>query len=217
LQRVKRAPARSGPKAVARKTRPGKQVQLAAMRALAHPLRLRLVELFAEGPRTTKQAALALGLPPTRLYHHVHALERAGLLRLRETRRKRGTEERYYETAETLLKGRPLTGAREAGVEPTAIALSVLEAARLEIAMLRSTQRGGERGLIARLRIQSPATGKRLKREFRALLQRYMKAAADGDSAAAPPSAGGDAAWSLTLLLLPLGKGERDETAVELS
>jgi len=206
LQRVKRAPARSGPKAAARKTRPGKQVQLAAMRALAHPLRLRLVELFAEGPRTTKQAALALGLPPTRLYHHVHALERAGLLRLRETRRKRGTEERYYETAETLLKGRPLTGAREAGVEPTAIALSVLEAARLQIAMLRSTQRGGERGLIARLRIQSPATGKRLKRDLLALLQRYMRGGEDADSPAAPPAAGSDAAWSLTLLLLPLGE-----------
>ena len=172
------------------------------MRAVAHPLRLRLVELFAEGPRTTKQAALALGLPPTRLYHHVHALEQAGLLRLRETRRKRGTEERYYETAETLLKGRPLTGAREAGVEPTAVALSVIEAARLEVAMLRGPRRGGERGLIARLRISSPEIGKRLKRDLLALLRRYMQPAEKGDSTAQPGRT--HAAWSLTLLLLPL-------------
>jgi DNA-binding transcriptional ArsR family regulator len=173
------------------------------MRAVAHPLRLRLVELFADGPRTTKQAALALGLPPTRLYHHVHALERAGLLRLRETRRKRGTEERYYETAETLLKGRPLTGAREAGVEPTAVALSVIEAARLEVAMLRGPRRGGERGLIARLRISSPETGKRLKRDLRALLRR-LQPAEEGDSSAQPRRASAGAAWSLTLLLLPV-------------
>ena len=37
------------------------------------------MELFAEAPRTTKQVAELLGEPPTRLYHHVAALERAGL------------------------------------------------------------------------------------------------------------------------------------------
>jgi hypothetical protein len=30
------------------------------LRALAHPLRLRMLELFAEGPRTTKQVAQLL-------------------------------------------------------------------------------------------------------------------------------------------------------------
>src|SRR5215831_19283708 len=69
----------------------------AELRALAHPLRLRLVELFAEAPRTTKQIADLLGEPPTRLYHHVAALERAGLLRLKETRQNRGTVEKWYE------------------------------------------------------------------------------------------------------------------------
>src|SRR3954471_8109712 len=72
---------------------------LEQMRALSHPLRLRLLELFAECPRTTKQAAEALGEAPTRLYHHVAALERAGLVRLRETRRNRGTTEKYFEVA----------------------------------------------------------------------------------------------------------------------
>src|SRR5438876_10702154 len=77
--------------------------ELAQMRALAHPLRLRIMELLAEQSRTTKQVAELLGQPPTRLYHHVAALERAGLLRLTETRKKRGTLERWYEaTARTL-------------------------------------------------------------------------------------------------------------------
>jgi DNA-binding transcriptional ArsR family regulator len=85
---------------------------LARVRALAHPLRLRLLELFAERPRTTMQAAQALGEAPTRLYHHVAALERAGLVRLRETRPNRGTTEKYFETVSKSMRagdglGRP--------------------------------------------------------------------------------------------------------------
>src|SRR5258706_7216648 len=68
---------------------------VAELRALAHPLRLRLFELFAEAPRTTMQVAVVLGEPPTRLYHHVNALERAGLLRLRGARPNRGAIEKY--------------------------------------------------------------------------------------------------------------------------
>lgn len=69
----------------------------AELRAFAHPLRLRIWEMFAEGPRTTMQVAEILGEPPTRLYHHVNALKRAGLLKLRETRPIRGTVENYLE------------------------------------------------------------------------------------------------------------------------
>src|ERR1051326_7711550 len=72
------------------------------VRALAHPLRLRLLELFARQPRTAKQAAEVLGEPPTRLYHHVAALERAGLIRLKETRQNRGTTEKYYEASDPM-------------------------------------------------------------------------------------------------------------------
>src|SRR5215217_5858844 len=70
---------------------------VADLRALAHPLRLRILELFAEGPKTTKRVAELLGEPPTRLYHHVAALERSGLLKLKETRKNRGTVEKWYE------------------------------------------------------------------------------------------------------------------------
>src|ERR1043165_2242008 len=69
---------------------------VADLRALAPPLRLRMMELFAESPKTTKQVAELLGQPPTRLYHHVAALERAGLLVLTETRQNRGTVEKWY-------------------------------------------------------------------------------------------------------------------------
>ena len=68
------------------------------IKALAHPLRMRIVEALAESdPMTTKQVAESLGEKPTRLYHHVDILQKAGLLRLTHTRQNRGTTEKYYE------------------------------------------------------------------------------------------------------------------------
>jgi DNA-binding transcriptional ArsR family regulator len=70
------------------------------VRALSDPLRLSLMAAFA-APKTTKQVADALGLPPTRLYHHVLELENAGLLELVRTSQKRGTQEKYYRSIGT--------------------------------------------------------------------------------------------------------------------
>jgi|SRR5579871_409875 len=67
------------------------------VKALATPLRRRILEVLGLQPMTTKQAAERLGEPPTRLYHHVAALEAAGLIEQVEERRKRGTVERYYQ------------------------------------------------------------------------------------------------------------------------
>jgi len=66
------------------------------IRVLADPLRLRIVEQFCLGEFTTKQVAQKLGEKPTKLYHHVDALERVGLIRLSRTRQNRGTLEKYY-------------------------------------------------------------------------------------------------------------------------
>jgi predicted ArsR family transcriptional regulator len=71
---------------------------LEQIKVFAHPLRARLVEVFADKPRTAKQAAEIIGQKPTKLYHHVEALERVGLIRLVKTQKKRGTLEKYYRT-----------------------------------------------------------------------------------------------------------------------
>ena len=71
------------------------------LRALADPLRLRILSVFARGPQPTKAVAEWLGEKPTRLYHHVEALVRAGVIELTETRPKRGTVERYYRAVAT--------------------------------------------------------------------------------------------------------------------
>src|SRR5215475_958756 len=107
------------------------------VRALADPLRLRIVEAFSEKPMTTKQVAALLGEKPTRLYHHVETLERAGLIRLVETRRNRGTVEKYYRAvAEGFMVDRKLLetgkGARKATRGYESLMLSALEATLME-------------------------------------------------------------------------------------
>ena len=113
---------------------------------LAHPLRLRLLEIFAEGPCTPKQAAERLGVPPTRIYHHVAVLERLGIVRVRETRKNRGTTEKHYEAAARGFEMDPASfsrgksrgarkaAARLAGASATALALRVVERAGDELA-----------------------------------------------------------------------------------
>jgi DNA-binding transcriptional ArsR family regulator len=70
--------------------------ELEQIRVLADPLRVRIIEVLCRGEHTTKQVAEKLGEKPTKLYHHVEALERVGLIRQTRTRRNRGTLERYY-------------------------------------------------------------------------------------------------------------------------
>ena len=70
---------------------------LSQIKALADPLRQQILGAFVTEPRTTKQVATKLGQPPTKLYRHVDMLERVGLIRLVETRPKRGTTEKYFQ------------------------------------------------------------------------------------------------------------------------
>src|SRR5271156_1950475 len=77
---------------------------LRQIRALADPLRQRILGALMSTPRTTKQVAEILGEKPTKLYHHVEALEKAGLVRLTETRPVRGTVERYFQAVATQFQ-----------------------------------------------------------------------------------------------------------------
>lgn len=120
------------------------------LRALAHPLRLRMLELFAEGPRTTKQVALLLGEPPTKLYHHANALERAGLLRLSRTRQNRGAVEKWYEAARSTISGRQLSRSRPMQQAIRGLAAVALEQTRREVELALRRQPGG-RPLVMRI------------------------------------------------------------------
>jgi len=69
---------------------------LEQVRLLADPLKLRLIQVFAERPRTVRDAADELGENLTRLYRHVDALHDAGLIEITHEAKKRGTVERTF-------------------------------------------------------------------------------------------------------------------------
>jgi DNA-binding transcriptional ArsR family regulator len=71
--------------------------ELKQVKAVADPLRIRILNLLCEKSMTTKQAAEALGENVNKLYHHVDTLEEAGLIRLTHTKQNRGTLEKYFE------------------------------------------------------------------------------------------------------------------------
>lgn len=197
---------------------------VAQLRALAHPLRLRLVELFAEAPRTTKQVADLLGEPPTRLYHHVNALEQAGLLRLRETRANRGAVEKWYEASATMWSTGAGPTARRAGSKAakaakassasstTGLALTLLDQARHELtASLRALPSSSpaaaadDAPLLVRLVAVGAAKRDEVRRRVLALLHELREAAGDApDAGRRTHDAAAAERWALTLAFAPV-------------
>lgn len=195
-------------------TRAARLAGLAQMRALAHPLRLRILELFTDKPRTTMQVAELLEQPPTRLYHHVAALERAGLLRLTETRKKRGTVERWYTAVAHSFESAPRPGVRRgktaASAARRAIALTVLEQARQEV--VAAMQRPGEaRPMLGRIVIVAPRERiGELKKRLRRMMEEVQREFGGQEEAEPAPE---HDRWALTMSFTPIvsgrGRGSR--------
>jgi DNA-binding transcriptional ArsR family regulator len=169
------------------------------LRALAHPLRLRMLELFAEEPRTTKQVAELLGEPPTKLYHHANALQRVGLLRLSKTRQNRGAVEKWYEAASGTISGRQSSRSRTMQQAIRGLAGVALEQARREVELAVPKGRGG-RPLVAR--ITTIGDERRLAQIRKQLLQ-VLKELRDSNSR--EKRLGGENAkhWTLTIAFVP--------------
>jgi len=73
------------------------------MRAIADPLRLRIVDALSQRAFTATGLGERLGLPANKAHYHVRELEKVGLVRIVETREKGGILEKYYRAvAQTL-------------------------------------------------------------------------------------------------------------------
>jgi len=98
----------------------------AEMRALAHPLRLRILRLTLDEALTNKQLADRLGQDPGTVLHHVRTLVRSGFLAATPVREgRRGALERPYRSTGKSWQVRMLPSS-----DHTA---SVLEAVRDEL------------------------------------------------------------------------------------
>ena len=173
---------------------------LEQVRALSHPVRLRLLELFAEQPRTTMQAAERLGEVPTRLYHHVAALERAGLVRLRETRPNRGATEKYYEAVANRFEAAGVGALSKKSTQRTHAAMGfvVFDQARKELVQALASKASHPKDTLMAVRgvlRLSPAAAKRLSRELQDVVARVRKERAKPHR--------GHRRYSLTIALLP--------------
>jgi DNA-binding transcriptional ArsR family regulator len=105
------------------------------IRVIADPVRLRLLELLRQQPRTVTELAELLDVPRTRLYYHVRLLEEHGLITVDDTRIVSGiTEKRYRVTAYRFSVAKSLLGATGSDTSPLDVYLSVvLDEAAAEI------------------------------------------------------------------------------------
>ena len=175
---------------------------VADLRALAHPLRLRMMELFAESPKTTKQVAELLGQPPTRLYHHVAALERAGLLVLTERRQNRGAVEKWYTGVAQQIQA----GVRQKGdagrAALRAVAATALEQARQELLAIPFGAK--EVALLTRLVVVAPPTRIPAIRQWLFDAVQRLRAEFELDDPSADGSTQHCERWALTLAFAPV-------------
>jgi len=73
------------------------------LRAIADPLRVRIVDALSQRALTATGLGEALGLPANKAHYHVRELEKVGLVRLVETREKGGILEKYYRAVAKTL------------------------------------------------------------------------------------------------------------------
>jgi DNA-binding transcriptional ArsR family regulator len=111
-------------------------------KALADPLRIRLLEWLAEAPRSARELSDCVGLPADRLYYHLAQLEQAKLIEIVEYRPlSRGRVERVYAPVQTEPPGDDADPA-----ETAAFIGSLLQATATDVtAACQARQAGGRR------------------------------------------------------------------------
>jgi len=148
-------------------------------KALADPLRIRLLEWLFEAPRSARQLADCAGLPADRLYYHLGQLQHAGLIEVTEYRPlARGKVERVYAPAQIEPPG------DDADPEETAALLgSMLQATAMDItAACRARKAGGRREIdlhLGTLRLTDEALAE-LRGHIEQLTARFADRGADG-------------------------------------
>jgi DNA-binding transcriptional ArsR family regulator len=176
-------------------------------RALADPLRIRLLEALWETPRSAGELAACVELPADRLYYHLGQLEQAGLIEVSEHRRlPRGKVERVYAPVVVEPPG------DAADAEDTVAFLgSMLDATRADIAAAYRAKEDGRRREVNLHRGALRLTDEGLE-ELRAFVAKLAKRCGDGQA---------DGTWTRVVVVLadledrpaPAGAGRRGGTS----
>ena len=110
-------------------------------RALADPMRIRLLECLWGRPQSARELAEWVGMAPARLYYHLAQLEQAGLIEIAEYRRLAGGK------VERVYRPRPMEppGDEATPLEFAEFLGAVLEATRADITAASVAKQAGER------------------------------------------------------------------------
>lgn len=157
---------------------------LEQVRLLADPLKLRLLQAFAESAKTTKQAAAELGERVTKLYRHVDALHDSGLLVVVGEKQKRGTIERTFRAVAERFEADHALFADEAGEDGTNAARDILRVSESEIlsVLANAGDEDDEQAII--MRIRGKASPEKIA-ELRATLKEWVDSVASCDQSTA--------------------------------
>jgi len=161
-----------------------------------------MMELFAESPKTTKQVAQLLDQPPTRLYHHVAALERAGLLVLTERRQNRGAVEKWYTGVAQQIQAGVRQKSHAARAARRAVAATVLEQARQELLAMPFGAK--EAALLTRLVVVAPPAQIPAIRQWLFDAVQRMRTEFELDDPSSDTSEQQCERWALTLAFAPV-------------
>lgn len=185
------------------------------VKVLADPLRIRILEELCTAERTTKQVAERLGEKPTKLYHHVEALERVGLIRLARTRQNRGTTEKYYISvarqfkADSHIFSAPDTGEQAGEDAAQAMIAMVFDRTADELRDLLAQQRGREgieeQGVLSYLEVRTDA------RHARQLQTRLMRLIKSLETSYEATNQGDEKRYRLTIAFYPLDSNAPDD------
>jgi DNA-binding transcriptional ArsR family regulator len=192
------------------------------IKILADPLRIRILEAFCE-ERTTKQVADLLREKPTKLYHHVDALERVGLIELARTRQNRGTLEKYYLAVARTFRtdSRAFQPEAKGGSEKSAVfrrmvstIFDTTSAELASLAELATTDRRGdamkgikEEGIVSFLEVRA---SKAQLEEIRGKLQEIVRSLSEvAEDAAGSGDDAGQRRYRFTLAYYPLDTRHR--------
>jgi len=153
---------------------------LTQVRLLSDPLKLRLLQAFAERAKTTKQVAAEIGEGVTKLYRHVDALHAAGLLVIVDEKQKRGAVERTFRAVANRFEADPALFGHGPGDDGNGSIRDLLHAGEDEImkALASAADGGHQEPTIIRLR--GTATPRRIA-ALRQSLAAWIESAQDND------------------------------------
>lgn len=152
----------------------------AVHKALADPLRIRLLEALWETPRSARELGQCVEMPAERLYYHLGQLESAGLVEVAEYRRlARGKVERVYSPAVVEPPGDAASPE-----EMSAFLGSMLDATRAEIAAAYRAKAAGRHREVDLLRGSLRLTDEaltELRGHIKQLASRFQDPKTQGD------------------------------------